>query len=241
MNNRAIFGAGSVFLKDSLGNAHRVAIISEASVESSQSQVELYGNDAYPVDVANGKASVKGSLKFAHVDARLVAAILSGSVATGSQEVTTDTGTIPATPGPYTVVVTKAATFGEDLGVFIAGIPAVPVAANPAAGEYVVAVGTGTYTFAAADQGKAYEISYRDSLTSGSTVGVINKAMGESPVFSLVLYNKYRSNRLGLKFHAVSLSKWALAFGNEAHATQDSDFTAFADATTGKVVDVWVG
>jgi hypothetical protein len=240
MNKRAIFGAGAVFLKGTDGVSHRVAIISEASVEVSMSQVELYGENMFPEDVANGKASVKGTLKFAHVDPRLVAAILSGSLTSGSQRVVTDTGSIPANPGPYTVTVLGSANFAEDLGVYIAGAPATVVAANPAVGEYSVNTGTGVYTFAAADQGKAYEISYRESSTGGQTVALDNKAMGESPEFALLVYNKYRSNRLGLKFPAVALGKWALAFGNEAHATQDSDFTAFA-SSSGRVAEIWVG
>jgi Conserved hypothetical protein 2217 (DUF2460) len=70
-----------------------------------------------------------------------------------------ENGTIPATPGPYTITVAQAAAFVEDLGVTKGGVPMTPVASAPAAGQYSVAAGV--YTFNAADEDDAVVISYR--------------------------------------------------------------------------------
>lgn len=68
---------------------------------------------------------------------------------------------IPATPGPYTVTVTEAASFVEDLGVTKGGVPMTKVTSGLGTGEYMVDENTGIYTFAAADEADAIVISYR--------------------------------------------------------------------------------
>lgn len=79
-----------------------------------------------------------------------------------------EAATIPATPGPYTVIPMQ--TFGpisQDLGVKFAvgGAALTPVAENPSTGQYVPPTPSGAspvmiYTFAAADEGKAITLSY---------------------------------------------------------------------------------
>lgn len=74
----------------------------------------------------------------------------------------TTSGTIPAAPGPYTVQ--AAATWREDISVTIAGAAATKVTGAPAAGQYAVAfsatTGLATYTFNAADTGKAVVLTF---------------------------------------------------------------------------------
>jgi hypothetical protein len=74
--------------------------------------------------------------------------------------VESETATVPAAPGPYTVAV--AVPFGpwaSDGGVtYNNGTALAPVAGTPGAGEYNVA--SGVYSFAAADTGAALLISY---------------------------------------------------------------------------------
>jgi len=72
-----------------------------------------------------------------------------------------EAGTIPATPGPYTITVAEAATFVEDLGVTKGGTPLTRVASAPAASQYSVNETTGVYTFSATDESDAVVISYR--------------------------------------------------------------------------------
>lgn len=74
-----------------------------------------------------------------------------------------ENGTIPNTPGPYTITVAHSATFVADVGVTKAGVAMTKVASSPAAGQYSVAAGV--YTFNSADHSQAVVITY----TYGST------------------------------------------------------------------------
>lgn len=72
----------------------------------------------------------------------------------------TETGTIPATP--WQVTVTHAADYFDTASVLINGVPGVRVASSPTAGQYSVAAGV--YTFAAANQGQSYSITYQYTI-----------------------------------------------------------------------------
>lgn len=76
--------------------------------------------------------------------------------------------TVPATPGPYTVTVTNAADFTEDLGVIkdAGSVALVKVTGAPAAGQYSVNTVTGVYTFNSAEQDQAITITYRYEIDS---------------------------------------------------------------------------
>lgn len=81
---------------------------------------------------------------------------------------TTDSTTVPSSPGPYTITVTQAATFINDLGVVKDGTtPMTKVTGTPTTGQYSVDETTGVYTFAAADTGDSVVISYQYSLADG--------------------------------------------------------------------------
>lgn len=71
---------------------------------------------------------------------------------------TTESGTIPGSPYQFTPVCLLG-SWRTDEGVLIGGAVATKVAANPAAGQYAVST-TGTYTFAAADTGKTFAVTY---------------------------------------------------------------------------------
>lgn len=62
----------------------------------------------------------------------------------------------------YTITTTNSAAWVEDLGVTLAGVPMVKVAASPAAGQYSVAAGV--YTFNSANASAAVIIRYRYTL-----------------------------------------------------------------------------
>lgn len=76
-----------------------------------------------------------------------------------------EAGSIPASPGPYSITVAHSAAFIEDLGVSKGGVAMVKVASGPAAGQY--SESGGVYSFAAADQGQAISIRYRYELDAG--------------------------------------------------------------------------
>jgi hypothetical protein len=71
-----------------------------------------------------------------------------------------ETGAVPA-EGPYQVTVSQAATFACDQQVsYASGAALVPVAANPAQGQYSVNPATGVYAFNAADAGQTLTFAY---------------------------------------------------------------------------------
>lgn len=74
-----------------------------------------------------------------------------------------ETRAIPGS-GPFTITVTHAATFVEDLGVVKGGVPLTKAAGAPAASQYAVNLGTGVYTFNATDNGDSVVITYRYTL-----------------------------------------------------------------------------
>jgi hypothetical protein len=134
-------------------------------------------------------------------------------------------GTVPAS-GPYTVSVTNAATFIENLSVIDAttGLEMTRVASAPATGQY--AVTAGVYTFAAADASHVVWLSYSYSSTNGYTVTVSNALMGAGSTFSLVAYNQYESKYMGLKFPAIKAPKLSLAMKMADFTMQNVDFEA---------------
>lgn len=100
-----------------------------------------------------------------------------------------ETHSVPANPGPYTVTVAGAATFSCDQTVAYAssGVLLTPIASGtPAAGQYTVALGV--YTFAAADAGQSLNFAYcTESIpldlvdAALRTVTVRFKAKGRDP------------------------------------------------------------
>jgi uncharacterized membrane protein YciS (DUF1049 family) len=92
--------------------------------------------------------------------------------------------TVPVSPGPYTVTVSHAATFIQDLGVTKAGTPLTKVVGAPANNQYAVDTLTGIYTFNSAQNNQAVVISYQYSVASGDyTVTMPNYVVfGTSPI-----------------------------------------------------------
>ena len=89
----------------------------------------------------------------------------------------TQTATVPATPGPYTITVANASGFVEDLGV--AGLTR--VSGVPAAGQYSVDELTGTYTFSAASEGSSVNITYRYEVDAADyTITLPNSVVFDS-------------------------------------------------------------
>lgn len=72
----------------------------------------------------------------------------------------TQSEVVPATPGPYTITVDNFPIV-EDLGVMLGMTPLVKVTGAPATGQYAVVLATGVYTFNAAQEGDAVDITYR--------------------------------------------------------------------------------
>lgn len=208
----------------------------DVSLDLSVEMKTLYGSKRYPIAVGQGKGKTEIKAKYTEIDGGILGSLFFGRTETAGIKaaVFDSAGTIPATPGPYTLTVAPpgSGTFVADLGVMNAttGEQLSRVASAPAAGQYSVS-GSGVYTFAVADQGKGVRISYEYSATSGGKVWTItNEVMGYTPSFTLLLQNGYQGKNMVVKLNCCVSGKLALPLKNDDFAIYDFDAEAFADA-----------
>lgn len=208
----------------------------DVSLDLSVELKTLYGSKRYPIAVGQGKGKTSIKAKYAEIDGGILGALFFGKTdSAGIKAAVFDSaGTIPATPGPYTLTVAppSSGTFVSDLGVMLAstGAQMDRVASGPATGQYSVSA-AGVYTFASADQGKAVKISYEYSAASGGKVWTItNETMGYTPSFTLLLQNGYQGKNLVVKLNRCVSGKLALPLKNDDFAIYDFDAEAFADS-----------
>ena len=196
----------------------------------------LYGIDQWAVDTAIGKRSIKGSFEFAQISNLLMSQLFFGDATTaGTVDTTTYPGeahTIPATTA-YTVTVTNATLVPlYDYGVTYAntGVPFKLVTALTAAGQYMVNLATGVYTFDIADASAAILINYSwtpAALTS-STLTAQTHPMGWGPIISLNLVFPYEGGGLGFYLPNVRLGKIDIATKLEDYTMYTTDYEGFA-------------
>lgn len=208
--------------------------LQEVGVDMSFDSKKLYGAKQFPIAIGRGKGSIAFKAKLADIDGRVLSDLMFGQAASNGIRSTTTVGAaIPATPGPYTIAATppSSGAFVADLGVIDAttGKSMTRVASAPATGQY--SVSSGTYTFAAADQGKAIMYSYEYSAVSTTALygSITNQLMGYSPFFSVALSNKYQGKDLTLRFNRCMSTKFSFPFKNEDFAVPDFEFEAMAD------------
>lgn len=236
------FGVGQVAVVPSGANPTpvQIGVIKDVTLDISMTVKELRGAYQFPVDVARAAGTISGKGKFAQIGSGTMAAVLATTASAGMKiGATTASTNIPTTPFTITPSVGGGGgTFFEDLGVINAstGVAMKRVASAPATGEYSVAAGV--YTFAAADTGVAVIISYSyaPSGSTGWTVTYTNQLMGASTVFSLSLFNSFRSKNYGFRLPQVTIPKLAFAMKQDDYTDMDFDFNAFADSA-GKVID----
>ena len=137
--------------------------------------------------------------------------------------------------GP-TVVVTNAATFEADLGVFYGTTGQQLTCVAPgtlSAGQYAVNA-AGGYTFATADIGQALLFYYSYTITTAKKITVNNPLLGTGPAFQLNVKEQYTNNAgtvntMFVKLNACRSSKLTFPFKNVDYTIQEFDFQAFAD------------
>lgn len=240
------FGSGKLIavptnLADGTAIANPTPVIlgtmQDVSLDLSVEMKTLYGSKRYPIAVGQGKGKTEIKAKYAEIDGGILGSLFFGKASTAGIKapVFDSPGTIPATPGPYTLTVTppSSGTFVADLGVMLTatGTQMTRVASSPATGEYAVNTSTGVYTFASADQGKAVAISYEYSAASGGNIWTMtNETMGYTPSFSLILQNGYDGKNLVCKLNRCVSGKLSLPLKSDDFAVYDFEAEAFADA-----------
>lgn len=198
----------------------------------------LLGQYATAVAAGGGEFKITGKAKQARLQATHVNNLFLGQTLTapGMLEMTTgEAGTVPASPGPYTVTVANSATFTEDFGVFNAttGVQFVPVASGPAQGQY--SVSAGVYTFNSADAGTALLMYYGYTTNTGNKIALANQLMGPVPVFEVSIkegFNYFGAQKdLLIKLNACVSPKLSMPFNNQKFTIWEFDFQAIADAS----------
>ena len=113
--------------------------------------------------------------------------------------------------GSATATVDHAATFVQSLGVAREETQQslTRVASAPAGLQYTVDEVTGAYGFDPALPPWQALISYTYRTASGETVPIVNRLLGNAPVFSLVLKETFAKQQLVLRLFNVSAKKLA--------------------------------
>lgn len=240
------FGAGKLIAvpsQDYLGNTITnptpviLGALQDISVDLSVELKTLYGANRYPLAVGQGKAKPEIKAKYADISGPALGSLFFGKTATNSIKAAAFdvAGVVPATPFIVTPVVPNSGTFVADMGVFNAttGNQLTRVASAPATGQYSVNVGTGAYTFAAADTAANMKFSfeYTAASTTGQVFQMTNDLMGYTPSFSIFLQSEYQGKRLVVKFNKAVSGKLSLPLKNDDFAISDFEATAFDDGT----------
>lgn len=213
---------------------YRLGILQDVSTDFSFEAKSLYGANQLPVDRGRGKAKLAFTAKTANIDATALAALHFGVTPTVGFKgpVIDEAITVPAS-APYQVTTTPpgSGTFVADLGITdTSANNFTRVASAHTAGQYTLS--GGTYTFAAADAGKALLRSYEySSATGGVVVPMTNQLMGYSPSFSCILVNDSKGSKLVVKLTNCQSDKLALPFKNEDFVIADFGWEAFDDGT----------
>ena len=189
------FNSGAAFMVGASANPtpDQLGVLQSASLSLKSTNKKLYGQGKLPVAAGVSQIDVTGKAKFAQYQARLINDFFGSTMAAGQTLISySEAASIPAT-GPYTVSPTNHATFTLNLGVVYAstGIPFVNVASGPTVGQYSYAAGV--YTFAAADEGVAVQITYEytSSGTTGETITITNTSAGAAALSTIVLGMQY--------------------------------------------------
>lgn len=244
-----VFGAGRIFaINDGLNKVPseptliqpvQFLSIQEASVDETIQMPELNSTLEFPDAVASGRRKLTGKVNFGRVDLLLLNQIVFGEnsyAAGGTLLQGAEPDSVPATPGPYTVVIAppSSGTFVAGLGVYYAssGKQFEKVTTVAAAGQYQLDASTGTYTFDAADQGVGVLINYTYSTTTvGHNFTVTSQVMGlrQRPTFSLYLSMPAQGNS-DMLIYSCRASKLNRPFKADDFMKMEMDFEAYPNA-----------
>lgn len=245
------FGVGQVFIDPVGGNRptnyspEQFIGLQEVSFNRTAKMVPLKGSNQYPDAVAIADKEIKGKAKVGRFDGDLLNNILFGeNPATNAPVVYADEShTIPASPGPYTVVVTNHSTFSLDLGVRYSNnqpFQNMQGASLTGAGQYNVSAGT--YTFDVADAGATgVQISYEGTSTTGTVFTEHNQLMGWGPIVKLFLWEPYSttlnlSSNNGLYFGNVVFGGLNVPIKRDDWVYPELDWEAYPDPNNSNLV-----
>lgn len=231
-------GSGVLFIKDANSNVYEAGVLSDVTMDVTADIKELIGDKQYPILTAITARKVKLTGKFSQFSSSLIDAVLGGTAASGGRFVSTKTKT--ASTSTFTVVTADDGTpsgwaFVSDLGVRYnaTGQPLKYNSGTLAAGEYKNTAAA--YTLHGNDATAVVDVSYIWSATAGERATVSNTAVGLSTYFTLVCqFATTQASgtvmKIGYEFPAVLIPSLKMNFKNNDFATQDVEFSVFANS-----------
>ena len=236
MGKTFFFGAGNLYGIDRsavVPTPVKFGTLQEVTLEFAFSNKELAGQNQFADAIARADGKITGKAKAARISAAAMGGLFFGSAPVTGQvlPVVGELLSIPAV-APYTATVAQGAKFTQNLGVIdaLTGNPLTRVGANPATGQYGLVEATGTFTFAAADQGKLVKVDYLyTDPTQGLTLTIVNQQMGAAPSFMTILNGTFDSNSVVAIFNKCISDKLTFPTKKGDYAIPEFDFAAQAD------------
>lgn len=238
------FGSGRITITPTAGNLPtnptpiQLKVLQDGQIDFKGELKKLYGQLQAPVATARGKVDITGKAKLAAVNLNDInQAYFAQAVTVGGQK-------------PYDELHTPGATVTptEDTGLNIfvdqgvinndTGLSMIRVAASPAVGQYTFTPATtggsptaATYAFNASETASKVALSFLHTETTGSTLTLVNQAMGFAPVCQLALYNSFRGAIELWLFNSVTLGQFSRPTKQDDFWVSDIDFSINADAS----------
>ena len=230
------FGAGTLIAIPNLSvpTPTQFGALQDVEIDFDFTTKELYGAYQFPLAIGRGQAKITGKASIAQIRTRVYNDIFFNEPSEPSADqvimALAEAHSVPAS-STYTVTVTNAADYINDLGVTYAvgGNQLMRVASVAAAGEYSVDIATGVYTFYSADASAALLFNYQYTVDSGVTMTITNQLLGASPTFSINLQNTFDGNILTMTLNKCISSKLTFPFKQVDFVMNDFEFSAFAD------------
>lgn len=237
LKGKPTFGAGRAFMIGSAANATpaRALVPQSQSIDFKRKLESLFGEKQLAEEVGAGEMEITGKVEFGKVNPRIYADILFGDGSTtGSwKQADGEAGTVPASVA-YTVTVTNAADYLDNLGVVNADTGAIysrVAGGSEVAGKsYSVNTATGVYTFASGDASANVKISYRYAVAaSGETIVVANQDQGPTGRFQAVHVFPWGSEQDMFVFNNCLASSSGISAKKSGFGGFTLDYMAAAD------------
>jgi hypothetical protein len=253
-----LFGSGilwGVQLTDSNGAAIvtptpvRLGVLQEMTIDFDSALAELYGSYQFAIAEGRKPGKITVKAKFASYNMGALNFLYFGEPSAPTTGGTTqivivhDEGPTLIPTTPFTITVTNATGFSQDLGVrfgpaagALAGTVLTAVTGTPTTGQYAVNSTTGVYTFAAADNVSLYNVvidyAYAPTASTNKSILMTNHLLGAIPQFMAFGKATYGSGtqKLGFKFNQCVASKLSIPTKLDGFAIADFEFGLFADS-----------
>jgi hypothetical protein len=213
----------------------------ELTLDAAGETKQLYGQDQLPLVTARSTIKATGKIKAAMIQPLAYNTCFWGQSSTvgGRSWNIGESKTVPT--GGGTVTVSNGATFDADLGAVYASnqVPFQRVTVAPTIGTYSVNTTNGQYAFASADQSLGVNITYTNTIATGSTLAIVNQPIGFTPTFQLDYWtqlNQPQALPFSVRVYYCVADKLMMQFKLTDFMMPEFDFT-YAALQSGKVVD----